>query len=149
MHPRARLITLVSVLALAVAPATARAADTYVNGNDAAADDSGPCTSPSAPCETIGQGLIKAGDGDTVHVDDNGSTYLESQVIDGGKSLIADNFDTSDNGGTTIMSTIGPTIKVPFDETAGTISGFTLAAAVGPGQETVFLEARATLRDNQ
>src|SRR5262245_32204325 len=152
MPTRALITSLLAACALALAPGAALAADTYVNGDDAAADDSGACTTPTVPCETIGAALGKAGDGDTVHVDDfdnSNQGYVESLEVTDSKSIIAEDLDGSHTGQFTITGTSSFTIKVSFGNTGGTISGFTLAPAIGSGNETVFLEGPATFRDNQ
>jgi hypothetical protein len=147
MPLRLLISSLLAAAALAVGPGAALAADTYVNGDDGDAADSNDCTVITTPCLTIGQGLIQAGTGDTVHVDDTSPNYMESQVLDDGKSLLADDFDNSHTGSYTIFGTGFPTIAVPVGETGGTVSGFTLAPSAG--QETIFLEGPATFRDNQ
>ncbi len=147
MLPRSLIASLLAAAALAVTASSALAADTYVNGDDGAASDANDCTVITTPCLTIGQGLIQAGTGDTVHVDDTSPNYMESQVIDDGKSLLADDFDNSHTGSYTIFGTGFPTIAVPVGETGGTVSGFTLAPSAG--QETVFLAGPATFRDPQ
>jgi hypothetical protein len=133
-------------LAFALAPAAAQAADTYVDGDGGGANDANDCTVVTTPCLTIGQGLIQAGTGDTVHVDESLSSYVEAQVVDDAKSLVAENIDGGGFGFHTIVGAGFPTIAVPSGETAGTISGFLLGAGVG--QTTVVLDGPATLRDN-
>jgi hypothetical protein len=136
-----------AALALALAPSAASAADTYVNddgGDDAnAATDCGQ----AAPCLTIAVALSEAGAGDTVRVD-NG-LYAESVVVGSGRSLVRENFDTSDVDpeGTAVIDPGGPTaVEVLSGDPAGTIRGFTLRSAVA---STVRLGDDAELAGNR
>src|SRR5215210_761639 len=120
MASRNLTATLLALGALALAPSAAVAADTYVDGDTGS--DSNDCTASGTPCETIGQGLIQAGSNDTVHVDDASPNYLESQVLDDGKSLVAQDLNNSITGAFTIFGTSGPTIAVGLGDTGGTVS---------------------------
>jgi hypothetical protein len=64
-------------------PASALAADTYVNNGGPAQITA--CTTPTHPCNSIAAGLSFAGPGDTVWVEDG--VYNESVGLGGDKSV--------------------------------------------------------------
>jgi hypothetical protein len=98
---------LLATALLALAPAAASAADSYVDDDGTGAD----CTQ-AEPCPTIAEGIAAAGAGETVHVADG--TYPTQVTLGEGKSLVADGdgavIDAGENPGGTGLS--------PFDATA-------------------------------
>lgn len=116
-----RFAPLASAVALLAAPAASQAADTYID------DDSGSnlnaCTL-AQPCATVQKGVDTAGANDTVRVD--GGSYAESVTLDGGKSVIAEEFVGDLETSTVIDGTAAGAITVPVLETAGSIRSLTL-----------------------
>jgi hypothetical protein len=127
-----------NLLALAICvaglalPATAAAADTYVNKQTGA--DSNACTDPGTPCATIQAGIDQAGTGDTIHVQapsggpvTYGGTFsiTPTAVLGDGKSLVAESPDPTQTEitGPTSVANIPP---ITTTSNAGSISGFTI-----------------------
>ncbi|MGH2960978.1 MAG: right-handed parallel beta-helix repeat-containing protein [Solirubrobacterales bacterium] len=137
----ARYAAAVATAFLAV-PSMAMAADTYVD--DDSGNDANPCTSPGAPCLTILGGIGKAGASDTVRVD--GGNYGEFVSLSGGKSLVEQDFNTTDGDSQATIDSgaLGPAIAVPAGGSAGEIRGFTVRSDALP----VSLEGPATLTGN-
>jgi hypothetical protein len=125
----ALVVTMTAAIALAV-PASAAAADFFVN-EDPPGSDANNCTSPATPCSSVSGGLAKAnaspGSGDTIWVD--GGSHNASVVLGDGNSLMAQDFDTSDDdtpGQQPLLVGLSgwPVITVANNDPAGTVEGF-------------------------
>jgi parallel beta helix pectate lyase-like protein len=123
-----RRATPLVILALLAMPASALAADTYVD-QGSGLDASNSCTDPTAPCKTLTKGIAQAGANDTVFVG-GGETYAVTQTLDSGKSLIEDDFSTTPDVDTSGVATIdtGSTVAPAITVTGpvSTVSGFTI-----------------------
>jgi parallel beta-helix repeat protein len=127
-------------LVAVLAPATAAAADAYV-------DDSGhagaPCTLPS-PCNSITTGIGQASAGATVHID--GGTYNEAVTLGAGKSLIEDDFNSGDGGSNQVtINGAGSSAITVSGSNAGTIQGLTINSG---STSPVELDNAATFTQN-
>lgn len=111
---------------LLLAPASAFAADTFVDADTGA--DTNPCTQ-AAPCLTIQEGIDKATGAAVVHVDPD--AYGEAVQAGDGKGMIADDFVGGPEGAATIDGGASPAIEV-LASGAGTVSGFTITSATTP-----------------
>lgn len=114
------------VVALFVAPASALAADTYVDADTGS--DANPCIQ-AQPCLTIQKGIDEATAATTVHVDPD--TYPLALQIADAKSVIADDFVGGPEGDATIDGGASPAIDV-LASGAGTVSGFTITSTTTP-----------------
>jgi hypothetical protein len=123
------------LLGLPSGAAAAPSANTFVD-NDSA-NNTAPCTMVT-PCNQINTALADTTTGGTVHVD--GGSYPENVVLDGGKSLIAEEFAGTAEASTVIDgAATGAAVSVFAASTGGTIQGFTLRsdnAAVSLGGDT-------------
>jgi hypothetical protein len=124
---KACVASLASAALLAAVPAGASAANTFVDATRP--NDSGSCLTPATACETIGAGIAKATLGSSVFVVDPAAptTYSESVVLGGGKSLVS----LSPNSAETIIDNgtgpgMTPAILVPSAGGDGRIQGFTI-----------------------
>lgn len=105
----------------------------------------GACTTATNPCDTIARGLSEVESGGTVYVDDSPSSYPGGLSIGAGKSLVAQNFEGTDNGATVIESNAAATFALTVDSTgAAEINGFTFR---GPDR-VVRVSGPATIRSN-
>ncbi len=133
-------LLLVTIAACLAAPASAVAADTYVD--QASGSDANDCLQPAdgapgeGPCETIAAAIAKAQSGDAIHVADSDpdlpTTYAETLVLDDDKRLLASSSDPAetiiDNG-----SAAAPAITVdPGPDGTGGIFGFTIRSDTRP-----------------
>jgi hypothetical protein len=142
--PRGLIVVLLAALAL-LAPAAASAAttpnDRWVDaetGSDAGND----CDEQATPCATISQ-AIDTGAGaidDVIHVDDGVYSITSSINVGGQKSVIADDFESSDSGGTEIVKT-GAGSAV-FPSAGALMTGFEISAADAATVAIVADEAR-------
>jgi hypothetical protein len=118
-------------LGLLAAPASASAVNVYV---DNGGTDLGPnnCQSPSNPCQTLLQGITRAGAGGTVFL--GGGTYTRNASSDftpafalDDKSVIHSDFDPPLTTGTAIVQSDAPPLQSPtFELSTGTLSGLTI-----------------------
>lgn len=116
------------VIALAI-PASATAATVYVDDDSL---PSFPCgTTSSDPCQTIGVGLDQANPGDTVQVD--GGDYNESVTVDGGRTLLGQEFRGVAEGMPVIEGAAGSyAVVVGGAGAPPTVSGFSIHSPSGP-----------------
>jgi hypothetical protein len=150
-----RAAVLVCVFGLFASPGIAQGADTFVDFETG--DDTAPCGPINDPCRTLQPGINAAGAGDTVHVDETVGQYTNPVGFTLGnmRNLIGDDFvagddnsafpepDTVLQGGDVAL--MGPSLRVPTGDPAGTIQGLRLRSGSGP---PVTLEASATLTGN-
>ena len=83
--PRLLFALLLSLGALAFAPAAASAADSFADASRP--NDNGDCLTPTTACRTLNGALAKASPGSTVRVEPG--TYMENVTLSGGISLVA------------------------------------------------------------
>ena len=145
-------------LSLLAMPASAQAADAYVDFETG--DDAPPCGPINDPCKTIQTGITNAGTGDTVHVDDTPGQYASgfsaTALLGDGKSLIGEDFVGGDENGGAEPDTVvqaadaisaNPAIRV--SSAAGTISGLRiLGGAGGAAGIPIALDATATVTNS-
>jgi len=132
---------LLSLAALAVLPAVARAADSFADASRP--NNNGDCLTPATACKTIGGpdgALAKATAGFAVHVEPG--TYAENVTLNTGVSLVAD------SGNPVIEPATGPAVTV----TGGPgphITGLTFASSAA-GPEVILRDAagNAIVGDN-
>ena len=96
---RGRIAGAGALLALALTPASAAAADRYVDAETGA--DSNTACPQANPCDTLAYALDNSSPGDQILVD-NGS-YPESVTVGGGRSLAFQNFIAGDGTGPAIV----------------------------------------------
>jgi hypothetical protein len=127
------LATLAACLALpssALAGVTVRYVDD--SGNDTS--NTNTCTSPSAPCLTIGHALSVADPGTTVDV--GGGSYSENLSVSGGRSIVAADFKPPDTTGTAIVTSASATTIAVTTNSADTaetlIHGLVIRGAGNP-----------------
>jgi hypothetical protein len=138
---RVLFASLLSFLALAVLPAGASAADTFVDAS--APNNNGDCLTSATACKTIGGAdgaIAKASPGFAVHVEPG--TYTENVILTGGVSLVAD------SGNPAIAPPTGVALTV-IGTPAVTISGLTFGSSTD-GAEVVLGDAagNAIVTDN-
>jgi hypothetical protein len=127
---------------LFAAPASALAADTYVD--QVAGSDVNSCLAPgAAACKHIVPAVNKSGPGDTIHVADPAAptTYAESVSLTQGRSLVAESPDPAE----TIIGTLATPAALQVQASgAGSVEGFTIRA----GQQPAWLHGPAVLDGN-
>lgn len=138
---RVLFASLLSSLTLAVLPASAAAADTFVDAS--APNNNGDCLTPATACKTIGGGdgaIAKASPGFAVHVEPG--AYTENVILTGGVSLVAD------SGNPVIAPPTGAAVTV-IGTPAVTINGLTFGSATD-GAEVVLADGagNAIVTDN-
>ena len=129
---RVLFASLLSFLALAVLPAGASAANTFVDAS--ASSNNEDCLTPATACKTIGGAdgaVAKASPGFAVHVEPG--TYTENVILTGGVSLVAD------SGNPVIAPPTGAAVTV-IGTPAVTISGLTFGSSTD-GAEVVLGDA--------
>jgi hypothetical protein len=129
--------SIIAICALYAVPATAGAADTFVN--DDGGNNANPCTQ-AQPCQTVAEGIARAGSGDDIFVD--GGTYNESVTLPVGRSLRELNFNTTDGDSEALINGTGST-TITAGPGATTIDGFTIQ-----GDPGVTVAGAATITNN-
>jgi hypothetical protein len=145
----------VTVAALLALPPAALGADAYVDF-ETGADDAG-CGPIAQPCLTIHTGILRAGSGDAVRVDDRTGVYGNPAVpivLGAGKSLVGEEFVDGDESVFAEPDTVidaldlvssNPAVRVAAGDPAGTIQNLRLHGTIGI---PLRLDAAATVTGN-